>query len=804
MRDMRTAKTTSACWSASRGDGSARAATGRLGTVRNLRYCILAVALLVLGACGGGGVVLPAHPGQPQPPPPPTEGGFTPDQERPVGFPAAFWGGDRNQVRVAQEEAARVSAMHRRGGTGRGETVGVFDSGVNEDHVDLFGQYAARCAMGLCNGTMGSDDDRRPELDRRSDHSPLADTDGHGTSVHGVIAARRNGAGMYGVAYEARIVSYGNTASVPWDDGSCVDCGFGAREHAWGGIFDKQTARGVDWMRALGVGVANFSWGRTYPWSLDRDLTATYVQRIMPHTLTAFRSWVEAGGVAVWGAGNRSALNPDIEASLPRHFPELEKGWLAAVALNNDGRIAPYSSQCGIAARWCIAAPGEVITTRRGGRWQVTGGTSIAAPYVAAGLAALKSMFPNLSYHDIRQRVLATADRSSPYDDPKIYGQGRLDLEAASRPVGGTNFALGSLATGPVLPTGGTTVALSPGAIEHHLAGRTIMVLDSFQRAPFEVGLNSFAAPRSPYLSLDDLAPEPRRSARRDEEDERAAVALKGQSVWAQGLEKGGAFFGLGRGGGVVQGLSHLVGTPLPVGGYRMSNDAAGVAMGFADATGRWLAVAAAGGTGPGGVGFGAWGWNPDTVLAASFTPGPAQDAFGTGTFGISFASDMQRPLGWDGSGVLGIGGDAVELAWQRNLMFGETVSVDVTNRLTHLSARDGALLRFDDSVLASVDLEASIRPHRRIKVAARLGAERPVSPVTGRLRAADAVDESGRLAYREIEIDGRDLASFDRAGLVVGYAGETGPLFSVGVAAVRDGFDRTETLAGFRMDLEF
>ena len=691
--------------------------------------------------------------------------------------------------------------MHERGGTGRGETVGIFDSGVT-DHADLRGQYAARCAMGLCNGTGGSDDDGRPALDR-SDHSPLHDTDHHGTVVHGIVAARRNGEGVYGVAYEARIASWGNTAPVPWDDGTCVDCGFGARNHGWGGVFDRQTARGVDWMRTLGVGASNFSWGRTWPWSLDRGLTAAYVERIMPHTLSAFRAYVNAGGVAVWAAGNSRDLNPDVEASLPRHFPELEEGWVAAVALNTEGRIAHFSSQCGITAGWCIAAPGEVVTTRGGGRWDFAGGTSIAAPYVTAGLAALKSMFPNLSYHQVRQRMLATADRSPPYDDPLVYGRGRLNLDAASRPVGGTNFAVGELATGPVLPVGGATVALPPGAIGRYLAGRTTLVLDGYQRAPFEVGLDAFAVPGNSYLSLADLAPDPRRR-QRDGRGGRTALAVTGESVWAQGSGAGGALLGIGRGGGVVQGLSDLAGMPLPAGGYRMPGDTAGIALGFSGGWGRWLAVGAAGIAADTVAGFGMSGWSPGTVLAASFAPHPAADGPGAETFGISFASGMRRPLGWDGSGALGIRGDGVELAWRRTLVFDKAFSVDVSNRLAHLRMRDGALMRFDDSVLASVGLEASFRPHRLVTVAARLGAERPVSEVTGRIRTAGAVDGNGRIAYREIEIDGRDLASFDRADLAVSYAGKSGTKFRLGAAAVRDGFGRTETLAGFRMDLEF
>ena len=78
------------------------------------------------------------------------------------------------------------------------------------------------------------------------------------------------------------------------------------------------------------------------------------------------------------------------------------------------------------------------------------------------------------------------------------------------------------------------------------------------------------------------------------------------------------------------------------------------------------------------------------------------------------------------------------------------------------------------------------------------MGAERSVSPVMGRIRAARTVNKSGRIAYREIAIDSRDLASSDRAGLL-GCADQSGASFNEGVAAVLDGFGRTETLAEFR-----
>ena len=398
------------------------------------------VVLLALSGCedpapGGGPPPGDGGPGPRPPVQPPGDGGFTPARERVVGFPALFRDSHPEQMREAEAEARRVTAMHERGGTGRGQVVGTVESGANSDHPDLQGQFAHTCAMGRC-------DDGRPN---RDDHSPLNDTDDHGTLVNGIVVAKKNGLGMYGVAYEARIASYGNTARTfpPWgnDCDAYDNCAPDVRDkrHQWSALFDQEIARGIDWMRGLGVRVTNFSWSRTYEWSREKEelygITAGSVRSIIPKTLPAFRAYVDADGVAVWAAGNGDSLHPTVEGMVPRYYPELEKGWLAVVGLGEDGRIGFFSHYCGDARTWCIAAPGEVVTTHRDGSWKFAGGTSMAAPYVAGALAALKSMAPHLSYHELRRHILATADRSPPYDDAAVYGRGRLDLDAASRSI---------------------------------------------------------------------------------------------------------------------------------------------------------------------------------------------------------------------------------------------------------------------------------------------------------------------------------------------------------------------------------
>lgn len=207
------------------------------------------MGLVLLTSCGGGGASrLPVT----------LSGGYLleADAEVVVGFPFASTG---------TLERQRVATLHQRGGTGKGQIVGVFDSGVELGHPDLAGQFQYICSMGHCNGQGGSHDDGQPGLDRMDYQSPLEDTDGHGTAVNGVIAARRNGVGTFGIAYEAKIASYGNTAPVPWDEGCGLYEGCNSIEHAWGSVFDQQIARGVDWMRSLNVQIINNSWTRTGP-----------------------------------------------------------------------------------------------------------------------------------------------------------------------------------------------------------------------------------------------------------------------------------------------------------------------------------------------------------------------------------------------------------------------------------------------------------------------------------------------------------------------------------------------------------
>ncbi len=160
-------------------------------------------------------------------------------------------------------------------------------------------------------------------------------------------------------------------------------------------------------------------------------------------------------------AGTIDASSPEFSSALMVHIAELRSHSVAVVSVDHTtGEISLYrdrngfvtggSNHCGIAKQWCIAAPGQDIraavvggTTSDGWR-----GTSFAAPFVTGGLAVMKHIFRGqLSNTALLQRLYATANKSGIYADADIYGQGLMDLGAATAPQGSLTLSLGSSVT---------------------------------------------------------------------------------------------------------------------------------------------------------------------------------------------------------------------------------------------------------------------------------------------------------------------------------------------------------------------
>ncbi len=194
---------------------------------------------------------------------------------------------------------------------------------------------------------------------------------------------------------------------------------------------------------------------------------------------------------------------------LATRIAELRGHSLAVVALRDDGTITNFSNRCGLAAAYCLAAPGEMVRTAYFGPATINNqdidgyrgtslasGTSFAAPIVAGGLAVMKQLFrKQLSNTALVERLLTTADKSSDYTDSAVYGQGLMDLKAATSPVGVLEVVSGTQTSDPGVDLRTTAMRLGTAfgdGLQRSFAGQEIVAFDRLG-APFWFDLGRFA-----------------------------------------------------------------------------------------------------------------------------------------------------------------------------------------------------------------------------------------------------------------------------------------------------------------------
>ncbi len=361
----------------------------------------------------------------------------------------------------------KAESMYSYGGTGLDIKVAVFDSGILASHSEFGSRVLSSDGYDYLANVSGV----------------TTDGNGHGTHVSGTIAAEKDGSGMHGVAYEAKIIPYKITNAA----GSVITT-------------DAEIADAYSRATAKGSRIFNNSWGST---ATITSVTKSWLDANIPLALSQAQSSIDSGAVFVWAAGNSGHTEVAYEPGLPYYYPDMEKGYLAVMAVDLDGVEPNYTNRCGVSADWCIAAPGGsdaqaiggVYSTYNDGSYKRISGTSMAAPHVSGALAGLKSRFPNLSYQEVRDRLLATANSAGVYADSTIYGKGLMDLNAASSPVGVTMITLTTHDDGSVTTSSSTVATLSAEvftAFADQIASTKIMLVDSYQRAPFYADASAF------------------------------------------------------------------------------------------------------------------------------------------------------------------------------------------------------------------------------------------------------------------------------------------------------------------------
>lgn len=285
--------------------------------------------------------------------------------------------------------------------TGVGATVAVIDTGVSGAHPDLQGTLPdgrPRVATGITYLTM------HPQLEGLPGN---VDPHGHGTHAAGIIAAERgNGVGIAGLAPAAQILPV-----------RALD--------ATGSGLTIDVADGVLFAHDAGADVINLSLAGPH----HDPLLSSAIQYV-----TSDWSRGKPPSVVVAAAGNAGA-------SSPRMFPAAYSRTIAVAASNANDRIASFSTRGSYVD---VAAPGaSIVSTWPTGRscssapasgYCSLNGTSMAAPYVAAVAALLRSQEPGLSPAAVRKRIESTAHDIATLGRDDASGVGRVDAAAAVLP----------------------------------------------------------------------------------------------------------------------------------------------------------------------------------------------------------------------------------------------------------------------------------------------------------------------------------------------------------------------------------
>ena len=405
---------------------------------------------------------------------------------------------------------------------GAGVTVGLIDTGIDEEHQSFGGVEISETIL---EGTGDAEGNERS----------------HGTAVASVIVSR---VGFQGVAPGAGIkmfaITLGRSDPDRFYEGLDLGRISGADDAGYGALYSYVLDDGVD--------ILNLSFGFQ---GLVEHYSEEAIRNAFSDTIEVWeQADAEEKSILVWAAGNANdhichigtdncvgsdrensrgerggALNassPSVTAGAMAFVEELRGHTVSVVAVNEEGSIAEFSNRCGIAAEWCLAAPGVDITVahfgpgRDGGAafrgYARSGGTSVAAPMVSGGLALMKHFFRDqVSNTELVTRLLETADKSEQYGERAIYGQGMMDLDAALSPVGDPSTSSTSAFDGgpPMAATRLQSGAALGDGLARSLAGREIAGFDDLG-APFWFDLGKFTSTASgPTVSsrVRDLMP---------------------------------------------------------------------------------------------------------------------------------------------------------------------------------------------------------------------------------------------------------------------------------------------------------
>ena len=375
-----------------------------------------------------------------------------------------------------QLSASNFDVAYSRGWTGKGSTIVIADTGANTAHIDLDGNIKHT------KDFTGTD---------------IAMSSSHGTHVAGIAGAEKNSIGGHGAAFDADL------AIAKVAGGSQYSFSNAKKAAAWGnsiGSVAINVSAEVNYDKGFRDSIvqkANGEWYSTHWYYGVNGYNGSVEEAKQWKTaLGSEQVLVKAAGNSGWdySAGmNQMATATDSDGNL------ILDGQMIIVGNwdQNNGKINGSSNKAGTvcatmqngvcidAAKikdYYIMANGTAITsTAENGGFVTMTGTSMAAPVVTGSIAVLHQMWPFMKGKHLVQLVLVTGNKNIAGYDENIHGQGLLDMDAATRPVGATGIPTSGRTDGGVSAVaGGANVQ---GVAASELTALTgVMVLDSFER----------------------------------------------------------------------------------------------------------------------------------------------------------------------------------------------------------------------------------------------------------------------------------------------------------------------------------
>lgn len=273
--------------------------------------------------------------------------------------------------------------------------VAVIDTGVDYTHEDLKDNIWVNTKEIPGNGI---DDDGNGYIDDvygvdlETGRDSGMDDNGHGTHVAGIIAAANNHIGVVGLAYNVKLMP--------------IKAGMAS------GFFNQsQIAKGILYAYNNGADVINMSFGGSASTIAVQDALET-----------AYTSCVLVAAAGNDGMPNEGLLaRPTYPAAL-----SYVMGVMSVDIRGVESGFTNYDVKKYNSVEYEVYAPGsQILSTIPGNRYATWSGTSMAAPYVSAMAALLRSAYPDTNTYPtkfIYGQIAATGGRSVICCDPKAHG----------------------------------------------------------------------------------------------------------------------------------------------------------------------------------------------------------------------------------------------------------------------------------------------------------------------------------------------------------------------------------------------